>query len=149
MNRDALDLLRTFCALDVRFLLVGAHAVSFYAEPRATGDLDLFVDPAAGNAARVHAALAEFGAPLDDLTVEDLCAPGVVFQMGVAPYRIDVLNQLSGVDFEEAARGAQPLQLGDVAVLVISRSALIKNKQAAGRLRDLLDLELLEKHRPA
>ncbi|MEA2691187.1 MAG: hypothetical protein QOJ16_574 [Acidobacteriota bacterium] len=146
MNRDALDLLRTFIAHEVRFLLVGAHAVGFYAEPRATGDLDLLVEPTLENAARAYAALREFGAPLLDLAVEDLAYPGIVYQMGFAPYRIDILTEISGVSFEEAFHDHGTAYLQSLEVPVIAHNALIRNKQATGRPKDLLDLDLLRRH---
>ena len=141
--QDALDLLRAFCARDVRFLIVGAHALGYHGAPRATGDFDLFVDPAPENALRVMAALEEFGAPLFDLDLEDLSRPGVVFQMGVPPYRIDLNTALTGISFEEAWRDRVIESAHGVVLSVISRAAMIKNKRATGRPKDLLDLELL------
>ncbi len=146
MNRDARDLLRAFIDHEVRFLLVGAHAVGFYAEPRATGDLDLFTDPTPENAVRAFAALEAFGAPLHDLSTEDLATPGIVFQMGFPPYRIDVLTEISGVSFEEAWKDRRFATLGELQLPVIGHQALIENKRATGRPKDLLDLDLLEKH---
>ncbi|HSR66697.1 MAG TPA: hypothetical protein VLU25_02055, partial [Acidobacteriota bacterium] len=107
----------------MRFLLVGAHAVGFWAEPRATGDLDVLIDPTPENAGRVMAALKMFGAPLHDLTEEDLTSPGTVYQMGLPPVRIDILNSVSGVSFEEAWDGHGRANFGD---LEISRPALIR-----------------------
>jgi predicted nucleotidyltransferase len=146
MREDDLDLLRAFSVHRVRYLLVGAHAVSFYSEPRTTGDLDLFIEPTAENARRVHAALHDFGAPLDDLSEQDLATPGVVYQMGVAPRRIDLINELSGVTFAECWEGHATVTLGGVAVPVISRAALLRNKAASGRSKDREDLDLLAKH---
>jgi hypothetical protein len=135
--------LRAFCAREVRFLIVGAHALGFYGPPRATGDLDLWVEPTAENARRVWSALEDFGAPLFDLTVDDLTRPGVVFQMGVPPYRIDLATELTGISFEEGWRGHATLHLNELEIPVLSREALIRNKRATGRPKDLLDLELL------
>jgi len=146
MHRDARDLLRAFIAREVRFLLVGAHAVGFYAEPRATGDLDLLIDPTPENAARAYSALEDFGAPLQDLSIEDLATPGIVFQMGFPPYRIDILTEISGVSFEEAWKEHSTASLGDIHFQVIGHEALVTNKHAAGRPKDLLDLDLLAKH---
>jgi hypothetical protein len=96
LNRDHLDLLQAFVDADVRFLIVGAHAVGYHVEPRATGDLDVWIEPTSANARRTFAALRAFGAPLADLSEADLSTPGIVFQMGLPPNRIDVLNELSG-----------------------------------------------------
>lgn len=140
---DALDLLRAFCARDVRFLVVGAHALGYWAQPRATGDFDLFVEPTSENAARVFAALEDFGVPLFDLTEEDLRTPGVVFQMGVPPYRIDLATELTGISFEEAWSEHAVVSHAGLELPLIGRAAMIRNKRATGRPKDLLDLQLL------
>jgi hypothetical protein len=143
MNQDFVDLLRAFTDHDVRFMVVGAYALSVHGRPRATGDLDVWVEPTPENAARVMRALIHFGAPLADITAEDFSRPGVVYQMGLPPGRIDVLTQLSGITFDEAwpsrARGNFGSQTADV----IGREAFIKNKRASGRAKDLGDIEAL------
>jgi hypothetical protein len=146
VNLDFRDVLRALCDADARFLVIGAYAVSFHSEPRATGDLDIWVEPTPGNARRVHAALTAFGAPLAELSVADLAVPDVVFQMGVAPRRIDILTSITGVSFDEAWPGRVAATYGDVRFPVIGIEALLKNKQALGRPRDLVDLELLRRH---
>ncbi len=148
MNPDFLDALRLLCEAEARFLVVGAYAVSFHSEPRATGDLDIWVEPTAENAGRVYSALAAFGAPLSDLTVADLATAGIVFQMGVAPRRIDILTSITGVTFSEAWPERVEGRYGDVRFPLVGREALIRNKQALGRPKDLLDLELLRRHAP-
>jgi hypothetical protein len=126
-----------------RFLIVGAYAVSFHAEPRATGDLDIWVEATPANAERVMAALRSFGAPLHDLTIADLANPDVVFQIGVPPRRIDILTSITGVKFDEAWGDRAEVTYGDVCSPVIGRAALIRNKVALGRPKDLLDVTLL------
>jgi hypothetical protein len=143
LAKDALDLLRAFSDHEVRFLLVGAHALGVYAQPRATGDLDLWIEPTEANAERVWRALRDFGAPLFDLTVSDLTKPGVVFQMGVPPYRIDLATELTGLTFEDGWRDHTVVRAGTIGIPVISRAALVRNKRAVGRPKDLLDLRLL------
>ena len=91
---DFRDLLLALNEAEARCLLVGGYAVGFYAEPRSTKDLDVWVSVSGENPERVHAALKHFGAPLADLTVDDLATEGMVFQIGMPPNRIDVLNQL-------------------------------------------------------
>lgn len=145
LNRDHLDLLRAFIDAEVRFLIVGAHAVGYHAQPRATGDLDLWIEPSAENAARAHAAIAAFGAPLHDLTVDDLSTPGIVFQMGVAPNRIDVMNQISGVEFPEAWATRIDTRVGGVPVSILGFDQLLANKRAAARAKDAADVEVLER----
>lgn len=146
MNPDFHDLLHELCAAEARFLVVGAYAVSFHAEPRSTGDLDILVEPTAVNAKRVYQALQRFGAPLHDLTEDDLASSDVVFQMGLPPRRIDILTSITGVSFEEAWSARVEGMYGDVRFPVIGREPLIKNKRALGRPKDLLDIELLERH---
>lgn len=141
--RDARDLLRAFSDRSVRYLVVGAHALGYWAQPRATGDFDLFVEPTAENARRVLAALGDFGAPLFDLTLEDLSRPGVVFQMGVPPYRIDLNTELTGVTFAEAWAEHARVEIEGLSIPIIGREAMVRNKRATGRPKDLLDLELL------
>ena len=147
MNQDFRDLLRAFADADVRFLVIGAYAVAVHAEPRATGDLDLWLEPSPENAARAYAALRRFGAPLHELTEADLASPGVVFQIGLPPRRIDLLTSITGVAFADAWAGRIAIRYGDVPCAVIGRDALIENKRHLGRARDLADLELLARHR--
>lgn len=144
MNQDFLDLLRAFCAHEVRFLVVGAYALGVHGRPRATGDLDVWVDATPENGARVIRALAAFGAPLDAVEAADFSRPGIVFQMGLPPVRIDVLTTVTGVSFAEAWPGRVRADFGGVEVDVIGRDAFIRNKRATGRLKDLGDIEALD-----
>ena len=99
---DVRDLLDAFDEEEVVFVVVGAHALAAHGHVRATKDLDVWVRADPANAPRVLSALGEFGAPLHDLTSEDLAGPGVVFQIGVPPVRIDVVTSIDGVSFEDA-----------------------------------------------
>lgn len=146
MNPDFRELLRALSDAAARFLVVGAYAVSFHSEPRATGDLDLWIDATPDNAARVYRALAAFGAPLTELSETDLCTPDVVFQIGVAPRRIDIMTSITAVAFEEAWPNRSQATYGGVGFPVIGIEALIQNKQALGRPKDLLDVDLLRRH---
>lgn len=144
MNQDFVDLLRAFGAHDVRFLLVGAYALGVHGRPRATGDLDVWVEATADNAVKVMRALADFGAPPADVSAADFARPGIVFQMGLPPARIDVLTDLTGVSFAEAWAGRVRAPFGPVEVDVIGREAFIRNKRATGRAKDLGDVESLD-----
>jgi hypothetical protein len=144
MNQDFVDLLRAFVDHDVRFLIVGAYALALHGRPRATGDLDVWVDATPENATRVVRALASFGAPMDQVSEGDFSRPGVVFQMGVAPGRIDILTALTSLGFDEAWPGRVRESLGGVEVDFIGREAFIKNKRATGRMKDLGDIEGME-----
>jgi hypothetical protein len=144
LNPDFVDLLRAFVDAEVRFLIVGAYALALHGRPRATGDLDVWVDATPDNAARVLRALAAFGAPLGEITSEDFAAPGVVFQIGVPPGRIDILTELTGITFADAWAGRVRRPFGDVEVDFIGRDAFLRNKRATGRPKDLGDIEGLE-----
>jgi len=143
MNQDFLDLLRSFGAHSVRFMVVGAYALGVHGRPRATGDLDVWIDASPDNAGRVIAALQEFGAPLAGLSAVDLSAPGVVFQIGVPPGRIDILTQLSGLAFDDAWPARIRAPFGPLEVDVIGREAFVRNKLATGRDKDRVDVESL------
>lgn len=146
MIDDFRDFLQAFVAAGVEFLVVGAHALQVHGVPRATGDLDVWVRPSESNAERVMTALVEFGAPVRDLGIKqgDFGVAGVIAQLGLPPYRIDILTTISGVDFEtawdERARGT----VAGVSVPVLGRESFIRNKRASGRKKDLADIEYLE-----
>ena len=141
MNPDFVDLLRAFSDAEVRFLVVGAYALAHHGRPRATGDLDVWIDATPANAPRVIHALAAFGAPLQEIAQDDFARPGVVFQMGLPPGRIDILTELTGVHFDEAWRTREPGSFGDFTVDFIGRDAFIQNKRQTGRAKDLGDIE--------
>jgi hypothetical protein len=131
LSSDSIDLLRALNDANARYLIVGAHAIAYHARPRATADFDVWVDPSPENARRVYKALAAFGAPLDNLTVQEL--------------QSDDITDISGVAFDEAWPGRSEDRLGDLKIFVIGREDLIKNKKAAGRRKDLADVERLER----
>ncbi len=147
MNRDFVEMLSALSAAGVEFLIVGAHALAAHGLPRATGDLDIWIKRSAENAERVLAALRVFGAPLHDLTRDDLLRPDTVFQIGVVPCRIDILTTISGIEFDDAWPGRLPLALEDLSVACIGRDDLLANKRAAGRPQDLADVARLEQAR--
>lgn len=147
LNSDFADLLHEFDAAGVEYVVVGGQAFGFHAQPRYTKDVDVFVNPDPENAKRVYRALAVFGAPLENLTVEDLSDRDVVFQIGIEPNRIDVLTAIDGVSFERAWTSRADATYGDEHMWVIGIDALIDNKRAAARERDLLDVRDLERRR--
>lgn len=147
MSPDFKDLLSALNAHGVDYLVVGAHALAAHGRVRATGDLDVWVRPETQNAERVLKALIAFGAPLQHLSVSDLVQPGVIFQIGVAPLRIDILTSIDAVQFEEAWRERLTATLGGEKIPVLSARHLIVNKRAVGRAQDLADVEWLEKKR--
>jgi hypothetical protein len=100
LNPNFVEMLRELSATGADFLIVGGHALSAHGYVRTTMDFDIWVRPTPENAARVYAGIIKFGAPMHGLTVEDLTTPGLIYQIGVKPARIDILTTLSGVDFE-------------------------------------------------
>jgi hypothetical protein len=149
VNQDFLDLLRFLILARARFIVVGAHAMAVHGVPRATGDLDVWVDPEPANAGLVWKALLEFGAPVSDVGIvrEDLEKPGFVIQIGQPPRRIDLLTGISGVTFAEAWPNRVLHTVGDLSIPFLGQGDLIRNKRASGRPKDLVDLDLLERGR--
>lgn len=138
-------MLQAFAAAGVRFLVVGAHALAAHGVPRVTGDLDLWIEATPENAARTWRALAAFGAPLSGLhvTEEAFFTPDQVVQLGMPPYRVDVMTSVSGLTFADAWKGRSEGALFEVAVAFLGREDLIRNKRASGRPQDLRDIESL------
>ena len=129
----------------VEFLLVGAYAMAAHGHPRATGDLDIWVRANPENAVKVLVALSRFGAPLHDLTIKDLSTPGIIFQIGVEPSRIDILTEISGVNFADAWERKISIEMDGCSMSVIGLEDLIENKRAAGRAKDIADVETLQR----
>ena len=112
-----------------------------HGRPRATGDLDVWIDATPQNAPRVVQALAAFGAPTAEITEGDFARPGVVYQIGVPPGRIDILTELTGLTFAEAWPARLRRPFGELEVDFIDRDSFVRNKRATGRLKDLSDIE--------
>ena len=144
MNPDFKELLLTFNAHNVEYLVVGAHALAAHGHVRATKDLRVWVRPEQDNAHRVLRALSDFGAPTGDLTVDDLSRKDTIFQIGMPPLRIDIITNIDGVEFDDAWPDRLETIFGGVPAFVISRSHLITNKKSAARLQDLADVQELE-----
>lgn len=142
------EVLSAFNEERAEYLLVGGYAIAAYGLARATKDLDVWVRPTPENAARVFRALAKFGAPMSGLTAGDLASKGTIFQIGVAPQRIDILTMIDGVEFDEAWATRETAEFLGVRVTVIGRAALIRNKRTVGRPQDLVDVARLEKLPP-
>ncbi len=143
LNDDYRDMLRALSDEGVRFLLVGAYAMAAHGYPRATMDIDIWVDPTAANAQAVLRAIERFGAPLLDLTADDLQREGMIFQIGVAPRRIDIITEATGLQFADVFARSAPVMIDDLEVRVPTIEDLIRNKQATGRIKDLADVEAL------
>jgi hypothetical protein len=148
MNRDFVEMLAALSAAGVEFLIVGAYAMAAHGLPRATGDIDIWVRTSRENATRVMRAVQAFGAPLFDLTIDDLLRTDTVFQIGIAPARIDILTGITGVSFEEAWPNRLTVAIDDQIVPVIGVADLIRNKTATGRPKDQADLLWLREPKP-
>ena len=143
MNSDFRDLLKTFNEAGVRYLVVGGYAYAEYVEPRYTKDLDVWIDRSEENANRVLIALRDFGAPLLNLSKNDLTSPGTFFQIGLPPNRIDIITQLEEMDFGACWERRKTVSIGDLKVDYISVDDLIENKERTARPHDLADAEHL------
>jgi hypothetical protein len=144
LNEDYRDILQSFVAEQVKFLLVGAYALAAHGYPRATMDIDIWVMPSPDNAEAVLRALRRFGAPTEDLTATDLQKDDTIFQIGVAPRRIDIITGASGLRFEEAFAHSIAIDIEGLSIHIPSVDDLIRNKLATGRTKDLADVETLK-----
>ena len=148
LNSDYKDMLQVLLDNGVKFLLVGAYAMGVHGYPRATGDIDIWIEPSAENSERVYRSMASFGAPLHEIDEATFATPGIVFQIGVAPRRIDIITAISGVEFDDAYQQRQIVEMEDLSIPILSLGDLIRNKRATGRDKDRLDADRLEKQRP-
>jgi len=148
LNADFRDLLTQFSDSSVEFVVVGAYALAFHGAPRASGDIDVFIRPTRANAERVLEALAGFGAPVESagVTADELSRPGMVYQIGLPPRRIDIMTELSGVTFDEVWESRVTANVEGRPIAFIGRGALLKNKAAAGRPKDLADIARLRRN---
>ena len=144
MNADYIDMLKCLNKAGVDYIMVGGWAVNMHGYIRATIDLDIWIMTSRDNADKVYAALKDFGAPLSDVTPEDFATDGTIFQIGVAPCRIDIINKIDGLTYADASPRAVLKNIDDVPVRILSLEDLIANKRASGRTKDLADAEILE-----
>lgn len=144
---DLREFLRLLATHEVSFMLIGGYAVALHGFPRATADVDLWIEPTAGNVDRVRRALEAFGFRPSDDDVESLCTPGRILRMGYPPARIELMTAPAGVEFGPCLGRAVPRQLLGVDVLTISLDDLIANKRATGRAKDAIDAVELERIR--
>ena len=147
LNEDYRDILQALNAEQVDYILVGAYALAAHGYPRATMDIDVWVMPSPENSTAVLRAIKRFGAPLHGLIAEDLQQDDTVFQIGIAPRRIDLITGATGLSYETAVQNAVYKQVDDIPLKVLSVEDLIINKEATGRLKDLADAEELKRLR--
>ncbi|MBX7114619.1 MAG: hypothetical protein K1X64_09870 [Myxococcaceae bacterium] len=146
LDPDSLDLLEALESTKAEYLIVGAHALAVYGLVRATGDVDVLVRPTVENSQRVYDALVIFGAPVvaHGLDARYFSTVDRVYQLGLAPRRIDLLSSLTGISTDEAFSSPTQADVGGKQRLVLSLAALLKNKRATGRTKDLADVARLE-----
>jgi len=140
---DFEDFLRLLEAHRVDYMIVGGYAVAYHGYPRFTKDIDIFFSDAAENLLRVQEVLVAFGFQIATVPLEALAKPDAVVAIGVEPVRIDLLNRIDGVTYEEARASTVRGRYGDVEVTFIGKEDLLRNKRATGRHRDLGDVEEL------
>ncbi len=145
LNEDYKEMLQLLLEEQVDFMIVGAYALGTHGYPRATGDIDIWVKPNKTNSKKLYKALARFGAPLDQIQIDEFATEGIVFQIGVIPRRIDIITKIDGVTYEEADEDKIIVEIEGLRIPVISLEKLIKNKMATGRERDELDIKILTK----
>ncbi len=145
---DFRDLLTTFADEGVDFVLIGGWAMALHGHGRGTDDLDVLVRPTAANAKLVFLALVRFGAPVSAHGVNEglFAQRGYGYRMGVKPHLIEVLTKVDGIEFDEAVAEGKQFDLDGRKIPYIGREALLKNKRAAGRPKDLADVDWLERH---
>ena len=137
------ELLKLFGAHEVKYLIVGGYAVAYHGYPRATGDIDIWIERNRENTQRTVEALREFGFDVPVLQPALLMKPDQIVRMGYPPLRVEILTSASGVEFTACYESRIEDELGDVAASIIGLACLKKNKRASGRHKDLSDLEHL------
>jgi predicted nucleotidyltransferase len=127
----------------VRYLIVGGYAVAFHGFVRATGDMDIFVENSEKNAAKLVSAYNDFGFKSPEIRKELFMERGKIIRIGVPPLRLEVMNEISGITFEQAYPHRIEEKIGSVKIPFTDLEHLLKNKKAAGRPKDLADIEEL------
>ena len=143
ISYDYRDLFKVLNRYRVRYLIVGAYAVTFYTEPRFTKDLDIWVEANIQNAERLYKALTKFGAPLKNIRLKDFTNERMIYQIGVAPVRIDIMMGLPGLKFEQAWKNRRKSKYADIAINILGIKELIYSKRKTKRVQDILDIKRL------
>lgn len=147
VEKDYEEFLNLLNKHNVKYCIIGAFAVAFYAKPRYTKDIDILVESSKENAQRVLKVLEEFGFGELAISIEDLTRDGNILQLGYEPLRIDLLNRLEGFQFQDIWQNRVTGEYGSESVHFIGLDDLIKNKKMSDRPSDKIDIELLEKNR--
>lgn len=131
---------------EVEYLLIGGYAVGYYGYPRTTADLDIWIAISPETAGKLVNVFHEFGMRSDEMTPALFLHPGNIVRMGLAPVRIEVLNEIDGVEFSDCFVRGTSVDIDGTAVRLISLPDLRRNKRESGRHKDLDDLEHLPEH---
>jgi len=145
LNEDYKEMLQLLLEEQVDFMIVGAYALGTHGYPRATGDIDIWVKPTKINGEKIYRSLVRFGAPLGEIQADEFSSEGLVFQIGVAPRRIDFITKIDGVIYEDADEDKVFVEIEGLKIPVISLEKFIKNKMATGREKDQLDIKTILK----
>lgn len=146
-EQDFVDFIELLNLHNVEYMVVGAHALAFHGRPRHTGDLDIWIKPSSENASKMIAVLNDFGFGSLGLAENDFLKDSYVTQLGYPPLRIDILNAISGVEFDEAYANKVNGQVDELKVNFINVNEFIKNKEATGRKKDLGDIASLKQEK--
>ena len=140
---DFKEFLRLLNCHTVDYLVIGGFAVGFHGYPRATSDIDIWISKSPENVIRVVAAIREFGFDTPNLTPELFLQQRKIVRMGHPPVRIEVMNEIDGVTFEDCRSGRVLTEFDGISVHVIGLTDLRRNKTASARPKDLDDLQQL------
>jgi hypothetical protein len=146
LNQDYKEMLLCLIEEKADFLIVGAYALAAHGNPRATGDIDIWVGDDPENGKAVIRALARFGAPISGLTIDDFTVPDTIIEIGVAPCRIDIITVIDGVIFGDAWKNKIEIEVDGLSLFILSKADLLKNKLAANRDKDQSDIAWLKKN---
>ena len=146
LNEDYKDMLQILLNNEVKFLIVDAYALAAYGYPRATGDFDIWVEASPENSKEILSSIISFGSPTSGLTENTFMQKGIIFQIGVAPRRIDLITHIDGVGFKNAYLFRTTIVMEGLNLPFISKENLIKNKKSTGRDKDLVDAKHLEEN---
>jgi hypothetical protein len=145
LAKDFADFVRLLNKHSVAYMVVGGYALAFHGRPRYTGDLDIWIRVSEDNAEKILKAIEEFGLASLGFSREDFMEPALVSQIGYPPLRIDILNSIDGVGFDEAYMDKRTIDVGGIPIPYIGLNEFIQNKRASGRSKDLIDIQALQK----
>src|ERR1700733_14494435 len=149
LAQDFEDFVKLLNKHKVAYMVVGGYALAFHGKPRHTGDMDIWINISEDNAVRMLKVIKDFGMASLGLKKDDFLKPGYVTQIGYPPLRIDILNNIDGIEFSDAIQNMQRIILDDgLEINYIGLNDFIVNKQAAGRSQDLVDIKEIQKKKP-